>query len=243
LALLCALAAATALLPPQAASALTLGKQDFTCPIGGEKFSADVVNSYTRFGIRLDLRPIGAMLSPIPLPVCPGNGFVMFKDKFTPEEIKAIEPIVLSDDYRRARKDNVDRYMVAFMRERLGGATAIELGRLYQMASWEAEGRYASDAKQKSEKPELVARYRALAIEKFDSFLKNDHSLSQDWWTTAIVTAELERMLGRFDAAEQRIAALPMDKLAADSPMRKAIDQIRAHIAKRNAEPERFVSK
>ncbi len=224
------------------ALSLTMAKQEFTCPIGGEKFTADVVGSHTQFGMRLDLRPIGAMLAPIPLPVCPGNGFVMFKRQFTPEEIKAIETIVITEEYRQARRRHVDYYMVAFMRERLG-ATPIELARLYQRASWEAEGRYASEAKKPPEKPELVTQYRTLALQKFDVFLQQDQSYSTEWWTAAVIAAELERLLGRFDAAKERIARLPVGKLPADSPVRKAIDQIGAHVLKQNSDPERFVSR
>ena len=225
-----------------AALALTMSKQDFTCPIGGEKFTTDVVNSHTQFGIRLDLRPIGAMLSPIPLPVCPGNGFVMFKNEFTPEDIKALEPIVLSDDYRQARKQHVDYYMVAFMRAKLG-AEPLELARLYQRASWEAENRYASQNNQPYEKPELVVQYRTLALQNLDAFLEKDQSYSTDWWTASVVAAELERLLGHFDAVQKRLAGLPVDKLAIDSPVRKAIDQIGAQALKRNANPEKFVSR
>lgn len=222
------------------ALSLTMGKQEFTCPIGGEKFTAEVVNSHTQFGMRLDLRPVGAMLAPIPLPVCPGNGFVMFKNDFTPEDIKALEPIVLSDDYRQARKQHTDYYMVAFMRAKLG-AEPLELARFYQRASWEAEGRYASPSQQPYEKPELVTQYRTLALQNLDAFLQKDQSYSTQWWTAAVIAAELERLLGHFDAAQKRVAELPVGKLAADSPVRRAIDQIGAQALKHNANPEKFV--
>ena len=41
----------------------------------------------------------------------------------------------------------------------------------------------------------------------------------------------------------QTTSALTMGKLETNSPMRKAIAQIKAHVAKHNAEPERFESK
>jgi hypothetical protein len=242
LVLLCgSLSIAFALSAPKPALALTLAKREFTCPIGGEKFTANVVASQSQFGMRLDMRPIGAMLSPVPLPVCPGNGFVMFEREFAPDELKALEAIVLTDEYRQARRQHVDYYMVAFMRERMG-APPMELARLYQRASWEAEGSHASQLKRKPDKPELVAQYRALALQKFDAFLQQDRSHSGNWWTAAILSAELARLLGRFDAAEQRLDRLPMEKIPADAPVRKAIEQIRGHVAKRNAEPERLVS-
>jgi len=33
--------------------------------------------------VRLDLKPMGALIAPNPLPVCPDNGFVVYKKEFT----------------------------------------------------------------------------------------------------------------------------------------------------------------
>ena len=207
--------------------ALTLFNAEFICPIGGEKFTAEVVGSYSQFGMRLDFKPLGALIAPIPLPVCPQNGFVMYKSEFSETELDQLKPLVLSDDYRRNRAEHTDYYMVAYLRERMG-ADSLELGFLYLKASWEAEN-----------KPGLLTSYRSLALAKFDELLMLDNSQSEQWWIAAIVAAELERLLGHFEAAEVRLAKLP--KSDTGSMRLQTIDQIRDYARQRDADVHKFV--
>lgn len=212
------------------AFALTFREADFVCPIDGKAFKARVVGSYSQFGMRLDLKPLGALIAPIPMPVCPDNGFVMFKENFSDAEIAKLKPIVLGDGYRSARQQHTDHYMTAYLRERLG-ADDLELAHLYLKASWEAETRGA---------PALVEQYRLLALHWFESLLKKDTSRSPQWWSAVIVGAELERLLGRFDEAEKRLSDLPVAELDANSVLHKVIQQIRTHAQNHNALPERL---
>ncbi len=207
--------------------ALTLFDAEFICPIGGEKFTAKAVGSYSQFGMRLDFKPLGALIAPIPLPVCPQNGFVMYKSEFTETELDKLKPLVLSDEYRRNRAENTDYYMVAYLRERMG-ADSLELGFLYLKASWEAE-----------DKPTTLTSYRSFAFAKFDEFLMRDKSQSQQWWTAAIAAAELERLLGHFEAVEVRLAKLPKSDAG---PMRlQMIDQIRGYAHQRDADVHKLM--
>ncbi len=177
--------------------------------------------------MRLDLKPIGALIAPMPMPVCPTNGFVMFQDEFTAAEIAKLKPIVLSKDYQRARQANTDYYMAAYLRERMG-ATDLELAQLYLKASWEAEAR----------DPELMRQYRTLALDRFEAALKKSTGESDEWWNAAVVSAELLRLLGRFDAAGKRLDELPVAHLASDSVLLEVIKQIRTHARNRNVSPE-----
>src|SRR5262245_20026034 len=69
-------------------AATTFLKVELTCPIGGQKFKATIVTSNTFWGRRLDLKPVAPTPSSVPrlLPVCPENGFVMYKREFSDEE-------------------------------------------------------------------------------------------------------------------------------------------------------------
>ena len=203
-----------------------------TCPIGGKKFTAPVISAYVIDAVRLDLKPLGALIAPNPLPVCPDNGFVVYKKQFSKAEIAAIRPIVLSADYRRLRRGPTDYYMAAYVKERVG-ADDYDLGQTYLQASWEAE----------RERPDLVDHYRALALEKLDAFLKKNASHSEQWWTASLLVGDLERMLGNFDAAEARLKSLPYEEAKATlgprgDALTKAADQVRLHALARNAAPE-----
>ena len=213
------------MVPPGSADALTMEQQEFVCPIGGGVFTAQVVMSYSQFGSRFDLRPIGALVAPIPLPVCPSNGFVMYSREFTDEELTQLADIVASSDFQAARAVHSDYYMVAYMRERLG-ASDYTLGHTYLSASWEVED-------QAGERP---AQYLGLALAAFDRFLV-DAVPGDDWWTAQILSANLLRRLGRFAEADARLSALPVDDLPPGPGLRSVISQLAALIDARDPAP------
>ncbi|HMN51371.1 MAG: hypothetical protein KF794_06580 [Xanthobacteraceae bacterium] len=214
---------------PHNAVALTFAEQEFVCPIGGERFKSKVVASETRFGQRLDLKPVGALAAPHPLPVCP-NGFVMFKQRFTQDEVAALTPVLLSPEYQAARKQHSTYYLAALLMEK-NGVEPYQLAHVYLRASWQVE----HDAS-----PDRISLYRELAIARFDAFLKDNKNHDTRWWTAAIVAAELERNLGRFEQSSARLAGLPVSELKPESPQARAIEQIKQLIAEKKSQPERF---
>src|SRR3954452_5221760 len=142
-------AAASFVIAAPAAHAVTFYNVEVTCPIDGKPFKATMVSSLYQRGMRLDSKPIGSLVAPYPYPVCPGNGFVMYQNEFPETELRAIKAIVLTDEYRASRAEHTDYYMVAYVKERLGG-DSYDLGNMYLRASWEAE----------DEKPELAHQYQ-----------------------------------------------------------------------------------
>jgi Uncharacterized protein conserved in bacteria (DUF2225) len=211
--------------------ALTFGETEVTCPIDGKRFTAKVVNSYSIFGRRLDMKPMGALVVPIPLPVCPENGFVIFKPTFSDDEIEKLKLIVLTDEYRSLRRENTDYFMAAYLMERMG-ETGRGLGLVYLQASWEAE----------EKQPEHTDRYRSIAVKIFDEYLSQEKSHSTERLQVLLITSDLERMLGRFDAAKARLDAV-QDQVPPNSPYRALIEQIHSHAEMKNAEPKKFVPK
>jgi hypothetical protein len=201
-----------------------------TCPIDGQQFKASMIGSYQQWGVRLDTKPLSSSVVPFPYPVCPGNGFVIYQDTFSETELGAIKLIVSTDDYQRLRRENTDYYMIAYVKERTGGHD-YDLGNMYLRASWEAE----------RDRPYLVDRYRALAIERFDGFAKRELNRSKEWWTASILAAELDRLLGHFDTVEVRFNGLPLAELSArfaDTGLVDVVDQIRMHALRHNSNPE-----
>jgi hypothetical protein len=218
----------SSVLTAQTAMAMTSYEIALTCPIDGQPFTATLMGSSFQSGMRLDFKPIGALVAPYPYPVCPGNGFVMYQDAFSDNELNAIRAIVLSNEYRQLRTENTDYFMVAYVKQRLG-ANHYELGNTYLRASWEAERRA----------PDLVDRYRKLALQEFDASLNGKRSHTEDWWTATVLAAELDRLLGNFNAVELRIGGLPLAELGARHPgLRSVLDQVRMHALQRNSAPE-----
>lgn len=212
--------------------ALTYGDAEFTCPIGGEVFTTQVVGSYTRLGMRLDLKPLGALVAPLPVPVCPGNGFVMYKDEFSDEELAKLTPIVESDAYQEARTLHTDYYMLAFLLEELE-MEALDLAHIYLKATWEAE----------EQKPELLADYQSLALGKFKAYLDTEPDKDDNWWIAQIVSANLERRTGQHAEAIARIEALPLDQNEAREKFGEFINQIKQWAMKQESSPQVFQRK
>jgi len=227
--------AAAMLAAPQPAASLTLYEQEVTCPIDGQTFKATLVGTYMAKGMRLDLKPLGDVIAPYPYPVCPGNGFVMYQNEFSADELTAIKSIVASDDFKALRQEHTDHAMVAYLKQRLG-ARDFDVAESFLQASWEAE----------RDRPQLVDEYRALALDAFDAARERGNLNADDGLTAAVVSAELERLLGDFASAQARLTSLEAE-LSTDAvgeaaknnaTLAKVIDQIALHTFNRNDEPE-----
>jgi len=120
-------------------NASTISHIEYTCPLGGEKFSVVTQMSYYQSGMRLDLKPEGAFYSvPEPIPVCP-NGFVIYQQDYSDDELKRLKIFILSDQYQLLRKGNSDYFLLATILEFMGYHKDT-VGYTFLEASWEVEG-------------------------------------------------------------------------------------------------------
>lgn len=202
------------------------------CPIDGLPFTARRMASYYQSGMRLDFKPVGALVTPYPHPVCPGNGFVVYRQDFSEQELSAIRLIVNSDEFQQLRRKHTDYFMIAYVKERMG-SSAYELAHTYLGATWEAE----------RDRPHLTDQYRELALAKFDASVRGKNATRDEpWWTASVLAAEMERLLGKFDQALNRIDALALAELSATNPaLRSVVDQIRLQALRHNSRPEPYV--
>jgi hypothetical protein len=214
------------------AGAYTDVEMTIVCPIDGLPFTARRTASYYQSGMRLDFKPLGALVAPYPHPVCPGNGFVVYRQDFSEQEISAIRLLVNSDEFQQLRRHHTDYFMIAYVKERMG-SPAYELAHTYLGATWEAE----------RDQPHLTDQYRELALAKFDASVHGKNTRRDEpWWTASLLAAEMERLLGKFDQALDRIDALPLAELNARNPaLRSVADQIKLHALRRNSRPEPYV--
>ena len=117
--------------------------QEYTkyCPIGGETYTHFYLTSYTSFGMRLDLKPIGTFFTDVePLPVC-ANGFIDYQDSYTEIELTKLEELINSPEYQSLRNDNTDYFMLAKIEEHMG-INKLQIAGVYLSASYEAENNY-----------------------------------------------------------------------------------------------------
>jgi hypothetical protein len=167
-----------------------------TCPYDGTQFTARMQASGTTVGTLLDFRPVGEVVAPWPLAVCPTNGFVFFKEKLTEAELAKLRPFVLSAEYQ-AMREETPYYRAAWLMERAGARHADVTWTLLQ-ATWEAY-----------RLPDRYPRY----VEAVLARLPDDIAAASDMEKTKLrmIQGELLRRLGRFDAAAAAFRALSAD--------------------------------
>lgn len=191
--------AGSILLLPAAAAALTTAEEDFICPLDGTTSQRTIVMSYTVFDTRLDFRPVGALMSPPPIAVCQSNGFVLYQEDFTEDQLVQLREIVASDEYKTLRAENGDWFMAGYLAERMGMAPA-ETHWMYLYAAWADE---ESD-------PVRSQRYLSLAFERFVLAERATSTGSRDWWVARWMQIEIHRRLGRFEEADRLLEATDM---------------------------------
>ncbi|HEY0113916.1 MAG TPA: hypothetical protein VGB59_12320 [Allosphingosinicella sp.] len=210
-----ALAGAAALSAPAFAAPAA---RQMKCPVGGATFSFTPGEPVSVYGERPDGRPYG-LAKVLPLPECPGNGLVLYKD-YEAEEVAKLEPLVASEAYQGLRKGDTQYYRAYWLMREMGLEPQRYLWALLQ-ASWEADG-----------DPELRKRYLAELAEASGKVPASLDDLN--WIGMEGRAINALRELGRFDEAKARLAKVPLQKLDVKMPTGEAATpQAMAHVRTR----------
>lgn len=219
------LAFAILFLNPLVSHALTFREVDLVCPIGGERFKQTLVGSGSSFGMYLDTRPWGPTVSPWPIPKCPENGFVMFSDSFTPEQLQKLEIFVRSEEYQKLARIETNYALAAFLMSKLGTDKSW-IAYTFVQASWEAKT------------SSQFNRYIESALLNYIAALDKPYDNPNSWVNDQLIAGELERRLGRFEAAQSRFEALLLDIRAKNESFVHIINYQFELILKRDANPQ-----
>ncbi len=135
------------LFAPQAFASVML-EREFTCPLDGHTFKRKMPTGATFGGMMLDLRRYGSVPVPPIVPACPNDGFLLYEDSFTEEELTILRAFVLSEEYQAMRETEVNYWLIAKCMEKLN-ATPSDMAVTFLQASWEAitKQQYARYAK------------------------------------------------------------------------------------------------
>jgi len=174
-------------------SAALAQKTSVTCPIDGKTFDYASPPSGPIHGRDLDMRPVASYPTPWPLPRCPDNGFIVYKtDRFSEDELARLRRFVASEQYQAMVRSHSGYYLAAALR-RAAGDPAYDVAWSLAQATWEV-----------ADEP---ARYKAYAQEALQAFnsLGDQGTLDRRQHVLReMMSGELERRLGMFDAAEKR---------------------------------------
>ena len=178
------------------AQAGTPYEEQMTCPVGGETFTYIATGSFSTFGSRPDGKPYGSWTFPMPLPECPTNKLVMYRD-FLPEEIAQLTQLAQSADYV-ALHGETPYYRAQWLATRMDAGKADYPLWILLRATWEAD----DDLPRK-------ARYQAEFVERSAAFPIDPPKVE-----TLILrfrVANALRELGRFDEALIALDTITLD--------------------------------
>lgn len=216
--------------------------EEMSCPLGGEKFQTLVLGTHSTYGLHLDWEPVSYLDFPTPIPVCPSNGFVMEKEKYSSEELKRMAKVVDSEEYKKIyAQRHPSYYLLARFRELLGDDNPKRWWQLV-VATWEAD----------LCKSEKYAFYANEAIEAAKARLPALEPADEEYWIVNLIIPNLYRRTGRFDPARQWLdefgGQLPEEKngrefyalafrLLRDAVSRKDTSQIKIEQAEKPDQP------
>ncbi len=198
----------------------------FVCPLGGEEFVGLTLGTYSTYGIYLDFSRVSYLRLPIPLPVCPSNGFVVFKEDFTQKELDRLAEVTSSDAYKALLGKNSSYFLFAYLAEQTA-LDAVEPWWLYNLASAEIDG--CDEA--------LYRRYIPIVIDRAEKQLASTNPDEQVFWVLNIIIANAHRRIGDFAAAREQLGAV-LDRYHEQMPqdLAKVVAQLRGHIEAGNSD-------
>lgn len=200
---------------------------EFTCPLGGEKFKALRLGTHSTYGRHFDLSPVSYMKLPPPIPVCPSNGFVMYKENFSKKELDKIKSYISSQTYRAWMGKNTSGFLYAKILHHMEPDESLIFP--YLRASWEADG---CDDK-------LYRKYALLALKELERTLAGAQPKTGDqkFWTWHILRANFYRRLGRFEQAEKQLnVALHHKQLPPN--LKPVLQLLQKHIREKSSKQE-----
>ena len=167
-------------------------KEEIVCPLGGETFEALRLGTHSTYGVSLDWEPLSYMRFPIPIPVCPSNGFIVLDEEMSSDEVSRVSSVVESTTYQSYF---LERHATFFLYAKLSemlGEDAENRWWLYRQASSEAD---------LCQSPARYREYALLTIEEGEARLADLTSHDNEYWVLSVVIPNMYRRIGDYDAA------------------------------------------
>lgn len=208
------------------AGATTFFDEEFTCPVGGEKFTAAVIGSSSSWGQRPDGMSIGGV-APWPVVECPQNGLPLYREEFDRDEIEQLATLIQTPEFQQMRRDDTPYKRIWWLRSKLGAepySLAVDL----LQASWEPSPVSA-----------LRSRYQ-LEFAEAAIALQRTEERADDWFWLTLRAANAYRENRMFDKAGALLASInSSDMMPADpddsAGARRIIDALSVLISEENS--------
>lgn len=175
----------------------TFGKVDITCKIDSVQYSATIAMSGSSFGSRMDLKPVGAIVAPWPVPTCPQCGFPHFEDTLTSETIKRYRKFVTSETFKEALTNKESSYYRVALISEFDSLENVTVGYHFLQGSWQVEN-----------DRQRYKKYLKKSLYYYKRALQNDSLGHEDSLSTRLTIGEIMRLLGQFEEAKKHFVSM-----------------------------------
>jgi hypothetical protein len=180
---------------------------EVTCPIDNNKFTMQKIRDSQHFAVMLDGQDYGVLASPEPAAKCPNDGFIVYKNNFTAQELNILKNYITTDEYKNLLKNDTDYRIISKMQEKVSAPPQQILSSI-RRATWEAYNKLNG---------EKYLEYANTAIEFIDKLkVPSEEDI--------FFKGELFRRSGKFDEASKIFNDLK--KRAAGSMLKKVNQQL-----------------
>jgi hypothetical protein len=195
-----------------------------TCPLCDTEFDTMAEGSGTQFSTRSDLKPLGAIAAPWPIPVCPKCKFVLYAADIPKDELEKCRKIV-SDATYTEHSERASHYLLGILYEKLE-KDDLTIGHIYLKASWQEE----SNTTQLDEDLKLSEKH-------FAAFLARPGKHDSSWQTAQLIVGEIKRRLKKFDESKKHFDNLKTMAEFQGNQLEKIIDFQLRLVAEQDSKP------
>ena len=167
------------------------------CPLGGSNAKGWVILGSAFRGVFLDGRPDGAHVEPLPPPECPDNGFLVYKESFSENELTELRKYIFSEKYQSMWKNKAPAFYRLVKIHEYMGAPIIDHYYHYVVATWEYDY--------------FEKKYSFYALEAIEALKKTIDTTQSDLLSESQIVevhyllAELYRRGGDFENAGKKL--------------------------------------
>ncbi len=201
------------------------------CPLGGSNAKGWVILGSYHSGVGLDGKQYGAHVQPNPPPECPDNGFLVYKESFSENELTELRKYIFSEEYQSIWKNTAPAfYRLAKIHEYMGESITDHYYH-YVIATWEFDY------------PPFGKKYSFYALEAIEALKKTigimrSNLLSETRFVEVhYLLAELYRRVGDFENARKKLHWVKQTDYKKDFIHPHFIEYLDSLISQKDSEP------
>jgi len=200
-----------------------------TCPVCLHEFEAEMDMSGYQSGVRLDLKPLGAIAAPSRVAVCPQCHFVLYTDQLSDEDRDNLREFLASPEYAGLVKEKHSSYFLLARIRKHMNANHFTVAYAYLQASWQVEDELARQI-----------TYLNACLDELKEYVQEKVEDENDFRTAQLLIGEILRRTSKFDDATEHFKELSALSEFKMQPYRTSCEYEIKLIQNRDASPKKM---